>query len=325
MYDTGAEDAEDEGAATGGGACYAYGVGSRRRRRRSADHDSGEGIPKARSEATLLGIKTAQSPTRRYKFPPPVRRPRTGATTPLTGGTDENWLSHAGATASALVQEGKGGQSWFAARDSAVTTSVKSEEEDEDDDQYEEMAALSASTAQLNFAGFEGGSPVSSRVSQWGSRYGSRNASRRTSRMGSPSGGAGGFRTPRQGDGVGYFDGREYAPEKEVEESEGAGSEIEIEDLGEGTFGLGPLVESLLGFNPFKGEDGVESSTDDEIGKGEAELRREVELKRRREAKTKLLAQPMPVPIGDGEGGEGEGGGWSDAAWLLSVATKAMF
>lgn len=235
---------------------------------------------------------------------------------------DESWLSHAGATASALVQEGKG-QSWLASRD--VVKPVESEEEEEDDDQYEEMAALSASTAQLHFAAFGGGSPVSARVSRWGSRYGSRSASRRTSRRASPSG----FRTPRKGDSGGYFDAKEDVPaaEGEAKEEESEVSEIEIEDLGEGSFGLGPLVEKLMGFNPFKAEEGLES-TDDERGvEGDAEAanRREVELKRRREAKARLAAMPGPAPMGEAENGDGEVGGWSDAAWLLSVATKAMF
>lgn len=299
---------------------YAY-AGARDPRRRGSVQDT---LPKAKSEATLL--KPPHSPTRRYKYP--VRKPRTGASTP-SAAVDESWLSHAGATASALVQEGKG-QSWLASRD-VVRPPVESEE-DEDDDQYEEMAALSASTAQLHFAPFEGGSPVSTRASRWGSRYGSRNASRRTSRRASPSAG---MRTPRPGDGIAYFD------VKAVEESAGLGrleaegqeseSEIEIEKLGDGSFGLGPLVDRLMNFIPFRSENGVDS-TDDEgpMGKGgesydEALRRRDAELKRRRDAKAKLVAQPPPAPTGDGEDGDGEVGGWSDAAWLLSVATKAMF
>lgn len=302
---------------------YTYGGARdpRKYRRGSADTAS---IPKARSEATLLPISKPQSPTRRYKYP--TRRPRTGASTPSTT-VDESWLSHAGATASALVQEGKG-QSWLASREVVARPTAESEEE-EDDDQYEEMAKLSASTAQLHFAPFEGGSPVSARVSRWGSRYGSRSASRRTSRRASPSAG---MRTPRPGDGVGYFDGEDVGSlvgEKMMEEEEETESEIEIEQLAEGTFGLGPLVDRLMGFNPFRADDGVESPDDEggrELeGQDEALRKRNVELKRRRDEKAKLAAHPPPAPMGEGGSGEGEVGGWSDAAWLLSVATKAMF
>ncbi|CZT20962.1 uncharacterized protein RCC_06823 [Ramularia collo-cygni] len=301
---------------------YAY-TGTRDPRKlRRGSADTARAIPKSNSEATLLPNKP-HSPTRRYKYP--VRRPRTGASTPAA--VDESWLSHAGATASALVQEGKG-QSWLASREVVARPTTESEEE-EDDDQYEEMAALSASTAQLHFAPFDGGSPVSTRVSRWGSRYGSRNASRRTSRRASPSAGT---RTPRPGDGMGYFDGHEVEMMGRMGKGEESSeSEIEIEQLGEGSFGLGPLVDRLMGFNPFRGDDGVES-TDDEgymgkenEGRDEALRQRSVELKRRRDEKAKLAAHPPPAPMGQGGNGEGEVGGWSDAAWLLSVATKAMF
>ncbi|SMQ55708.1 unnamed protein product [Zymoseptoria tritici ST99CH_1A5] len=332
IYD---QDADDEDT-------YAYG-GAPSIERERVDMGSGQ-IPKAMSEAALLtsrrddsGSKASVSPTRRYKYP--ARRSRTGAVTPRQEPTlavlDNDWLTHTGATASALVQEGKG-QAWMASRDSSTTLRPTESEEDEDDDQYEEMAALSASTANLQLASFDGGSPVSTRASRWGSRYGSRPASRRTSRRASPTG----LRTPRPGEGMSYFDMHQLElPSEEpgfrTAEERRAEEEGETSDLGglgtSKTFGLGSLVDRVMDFNPFTSEE-VQESTDDEVGleteeetQDEARRRRDGEMQRRRDEKAKLVAKPAPAPLGEGADGENEGGGWQDMAWLLSVASKALF
>jgi hypothetical protein len=116
-----------------------------------------------------------------------------------------------------------------------------------------------------------------------------------------------------------------------------ADEEEESTDLEEiatsNTFGLGPLVDKVMEFNPFTSEE-VQESTDDEVGleredeeetQEEAKRRRSVELQRRRDEKAKLVAKPAPAQLGEGADGENEGGGWQDMAWLLSVASKALF
>lgn len=299
-----------------------------------AEMGSGQ-IPKAKSESVLL---QRQQRLAGQGVPLGARNRRTGSrrsgnATPRNelGPASDDWLTHTGAMASALVQEGKG-QTWLVNR-ATSTAPVPESETDEDDDQYEEMAALSASTAKLQLASFDGGSPVSTRVSRWGSRYGSRSASRRTSRIASPVG----TRTPRRADAPGYFD--DYQLELTVERPgflspderrDDFQEQMEIEKLGESnSFGLGNFVDRIMNFNLFKGEEGQET-TDDETANADetpedAERRREAEMKRRREEKEKLVSQPPPAPLGGANEAPGDGGGWKDAAWLLSVASKAMF
>ncbi|CAK3866268.1 Hypothetical predicted protein [Lecanosticta acicola] len=297
-----------------------------------ADFGSGQ-IPKAKSEAAISGQQQKQNRlsgqgvpvSRRYKY-----GRRSGAATPRNEHDlqNESWLTHTGAAASALVQEDKG-LSWLASRASSTSLAPPESEEDEDDDQYEEMAALSASTANLQLASFDGGSPVSTRVSRWGSRYGSRSVSRRTSRRTSPVG----TRTPRRGDFPGYFDDhRPELPEEEagfVDPDKDQDEHKEVELLGNSnTFGLGNFVDRIMKVDIFRAEDGTDTTDDDTHGDEtaeEARKRRSLEMKRRKEEKAKLVSHPPPAPLNDGENGQGDGGGWQDAAWLLSVASKAMF
>lgn len=320
------DDADDE-------VSYAYAAPARRSFER-ADFGSGQ-IPKAKSDAAILGQQQKQNRlsgqgvplSKRYRQP----GRRSGAATPRNEADhrEENWLTHTGATASALVQEDKG-LSWLASRASSTALAPQESEDDEDDDQYEEMAKLSASTANLHLASFDGGSPVSIRVSRWGSRYGSRSVSRRTSRMTSPVG----TRTPRRGSTPGYFD--DYQPELPEEEpgfvdpKRDEEDHREVELLGSSnTFGLGNIVDRIMKFNLFQAEEGAETTDDDTQTMAnetaeEAKQRRLLEMKRRKEEKEKLRAHPPPAPLNNGAN-EGEGGGWQDAAWLLSVASKAMF
>ena len=92
-------------------------------------------------------------------------------------------------------------------------------------------------------------------------------------------------------------------------------------------------------------EDGEVSSSEDErdeqqdLTRDEAKLLREVEAKRRKMERESIIAASalkMQDKTEDGEGGEvkihvpkppegQEVGGWQDAAWLLSVASKALF
>jgi len=101
-------------------------------------------------------------------------------------------------------------------------------------------------------------------------------------------------------------------------------------------------MDKLIGWTLFRVEEDGESDEDedgddgeDSLTKEEIQLKREVEAKRKKmeretiiaasaaaakqreveESKEAPIAQPMPA--------EGEGG-WQDAAWLLSVASKVL-
>ncbi|EUC43068.1 hypothetical protein COCMIDRAFT_28437 [Bipolaris oryzae ATCC 44560] len=93
-----------------------------------------------------------------------------------------------------------------------------------------------------------------------------------------------------------------------------------------------------------KGLSGKDLKLDD-LTKEELKLRREVEAKRRKMEREAIIAAAAvksqhgehevgsrPSTAGEGEGSEEqsrrvneEAGGWQDAAWLLSVASKALF
>ncbi|KAI7220457.1 hypothetical protein KC333_g2312 [Hortaea werneckii] len=274
---------------------------------------------------------------------------------------NDDWLTRTRASTHALLQEAKG-QSWLATRDSSTSLAhLDSDADDIDDDEgYEEMAAASSSgntatTAtqrQPNRLRIDPPSPAAMRMRSpvWGSRYGSRSGSKRTSRRGSTTA----FHTPMAGpptsagaesyfgDGEEEFRGEQMEPDfvdlppqktRRSGGEQGAGAaaadENELARLtSEKSFGLGRLVDQIMGFNLFKVEEGQESTDDDgEVDERErdeltdAASRVAAEAKRRREEKERLTALP-PAPRDVGEEGQG---GWQDAAWLLSVASKALF
>ena len=87
-------------------------------------------------------------------------------------------------------------------------------------------------------------------------------------------------------------------------------------------------MDRLMNFSLFKVEE-REESTEDEAQSGAetsevAAARRVAEKERKRKEKEELVERQTAAE-GRGEGqAEGEGG-WSDAAWLLSLASKALF
>lgn len=298
--------------------------------------DVGSGqIPKAKSEAALLAEQRLAGHGVPVINKARHMRSRTGTHTPVAKsklGVDEDWFSRTRASTNALVQEAKG-QSWLSSRESSTSLAQLDSDDDDDDEGYEEMAALSASQARLQVVTPLG--PLSGRVRSpvWGSRYGSRSGSRRTSRRGSFAG----LRTPLVGlgghDGTpGYFDEVPAALATEPDfldpdEDNPEDDERDVSQLtGQRSFGLGKIVDRLMGFNLFN-VDEREETTEDEAEQGDetadhAKERMAAENKRKREAKGTLTAPP-PAPLERDENGPGEGG-WQDAAWLLSVATKVM-
>ena len=310
------------------GSCPVYG-------NERAEVGSGN-IPKAKSEAALMQKqhRLAGRGVRVSRTYGDGSTSRTGANTPRTESFagDTTWLTRTGAATSAILQESKG-QSWLATRESSTSLAGLEPVEDDEDEQYEEMAAMSASTARFQYTGGHM-SPVSTRTSRWGSRYGSRANSTRTSRLASPTG----LRTPRRGEVAGYFDDHPMAlPAEEPsvlmdrDLTEQYEDQMEVERLTmTQSFGLGGLVDRVMNFKLFRGDEQGDT-TDDEAGReAEAETNEEAtqrmaaEAERKRREKEKLVTQPPPAPLGGGKDGNGEAGGWQDAAWLLSVASKAF-
>ncbi|KAK3706731.1 hypothetical protein LTR37_012575 [Vermiconidia calcicola] len=298
-------------------------------------------IPKAKSEAALLVQRSKRAaqgrPIGAHRY---QRRSRPG-----TGGTntprartklkaaEDDWLTRTGAAAIAIIQESKG-VSWLDSRPSATSLTHLQDTTDEEDEGYEEMAALSASTRRRQRADGEL-SPVNSRSNPWGSRYGSRTGSRRTSRRGSFNAGSRTALAPLTGrDGAAeYLDqnallGIEPDFVDPEEETDSQDEDAVAQFTAHRGKGFGGIMDRLMNFSLFKVEE-REESTEDEAQSGAetsevAAARRVAEKERKRKEKEELVERQTAAE-GRGEGqAEGEGG-WSDAAWLLSVASKALF
>lgn len=279
----------------------------------------GSGITKARSEAALaLGHQHQHQQrhsgpaarTNQTRLAPPRRKtagsntPRVRSTMRLSAKGEEDWLSHATATANALLQESRG-QTWLSSRDSPSAMALPSSDEDDvDDEGYEEMAA----TAQLS-------SPQNPRTAspsayRWGSRFGSRSASRRASRIGSPTMSRTPLHHPNLEGVSSYF---EAAEESEDDTNAGAvdegADEAELKQLVQNpSIGFGGIFERIAGIGWFAGGDSEESGVETDVDGDEGKRR------------TPKPLPPPPVPGDDGQ----RVGVWEDAAWLLSIAGRAL-
>ncbi|KAI9890662.1 MAG: hypothetical protein M1814_003731 [Vezdaea aestivalis] len=225
--------------------------------------------------------------------------------TPSTS-TSSEWLLRAGQAISSETRESKG-QSWLVSR--ASSTSLVDRVEDE---------------------GEIGGWAADDEYSRAHSRIGSRFASRRGSTQGSRE-----FVTPRENrlSRDGYFDldmttEPDFVDEEEIERRylEEVLDEAEISQLTrQRGFGLGRWMDRLVGWSLFAVEE-----QDDESGapheSTSTRLEENVRRKRREEGERIVLAE-RPPPAPEGRPGEGQAageGGWQDAAWLLSVASKVI-
>ena len=104
--------------------------------------------------------------------------------------------------------------------------------------------------------------------------------------------------------------------------------ESEVAKLtGPRSFGLGAIVDRLMGFDLFDVEE-REETTEDEADRGTklwADMRDRVatEAKRKRELEKQVLTSMSSE--GDNKISKQEENGWQDAAWLFSVASRALF
>ncbi len=141
-------------------------------------------------------------------------------------------------------------------------------------------------------------------------------------------------------------------------QDESDGDEEEVARLArERGFGLGSWMDRLIGWTLFDVDEDGESSEEEEedeeehhgplrlenLTKEELKLRREVEAKRRKMEREAIIAssalngnemrngsttgdesRPTTADTQNGQAATEEAGGWQDAAWLLSVASKAL-
>lgn len=319
-------------------------------------------IPKAKSTNALLpGVSFADQPGGRHHkrkgtAPLPLRPTLVRH---HTSETADEWFHRAGLAIAGETRDSKG-QGWLVRRESSASLVNQLDGWEEHPSHGSRHIAL-LSGEHLPETEYSAFTPRFSRPgSRLPSRMGSRVHSARNSRRGSRVGSkidlimSAGPKTPsaRQS-----FDMEDTMfPDDVVEpdfvenDEESDGDEEEVARLArERGFGLGGWMDRLIGWTLFSvEEDGEESSSDEEeeddtsrpenMTREELKLRREVEAKRRKLEREAIIAASAvhsaesTDPNADDEGetlghkpppGE-ESGGWADAAWLFSVASKVL-
>ncbi|KAF2117573.1 hypothetical protein BDV96DRAFT_489428 [Lophiotrema nucula] len=314
-------------------------------------------IPKAKSTNTMHpGVSFADQPSERHHkrkstAPIPLRLPLARH---HTSDSHDEWFHRAGLAIAEETRESKG-QSWLVRRESSTSLVQQTDEYEEHSSHTRHMALLSGE--HLPDTEYTGFSPRMSRVgSRLNSRMGSRVPSARNSRRGSRVGSkidlmmSAGAKTPSARQSF-ELDESMFDIENNIEpdfvegDGESDGDEEEVARLArERGFGLGSWMDRLIGWTLFSvDEDGEESSDEDEeedetprpenMTREELQLRREVEAKRRkleREAIIAASAVSKHQAAKDKEAAEedkppnDDNGGWEDAAWLFSVASKVI-
>ncbi|TVY30576.1 hypothetical protein LHYA1_G000582 [Lachnellula hyalina] len=285
-------------------------------------------------------------------------QPRSGASTPAPGGTstklkralrreevqlernDSDWLLRAGAMISSSARESKG-QAWLISRASSTSLTAQRDEEDEELAREREVSSRRVSRRGSGVGSFDADdefSPVTTRRSfSFGlpTGTGSRPLSRFPSRVNSRRGSMAQLFTPLNMKREGYFDHRDFAQEVFTAEPDFVDVEEEVyENTDEAreddavvrklastsSNGLGGWVERMLGWSLFAvDEDGEETETDTLDEKAEDSEISSGTSRRTIFSSTESLAADVMPPLRDEEAG-----GWQDAAWLLSVATKVI-
>jgi hypothetical protein len=319
----------------------------------------GSGISKTKSMSAMVpGVSFADQSSEKYHrrkgtAPLPARAPLVRH---HTSETADEWFHRAGLAIAGETRDSKG-QGWLIRRESS-TSLVNQDDERENDARH--MALLSGEhLSEVEHSTF---TPRMSRVgsrmqSRMQSRVGSRVPSARNSRRGSRVGSrvdlimSTGAKTPNKHHSLeideSMFEDGVIEPDFVEDGDESDGDEEEVARLArERGFGLGSWMDRLISWTLFDvDEDGEESSSEDEdddaskpenMTKEELIMRREVEAKRRKLEREAIVAASAVHAHDCGpETGEGmdssesrpppeEGGGWADAAWLFSVASKVI-
>ncbi|QDS76381.1 hypothetical protein FKW77_003489 [Venturia effusa] len=241
---------------------------------------------------------------------------------------DDEWIHRAGLAIASEMRQSKG-QAWIASRDSSTSL-------------VDQSATEHSYTHDHLFSARSGphlGDVEDGFMTPRFSRNPSRAPSARTSRRGSRVGSKMDFmtstdtRTPAQWTADGYFDALDTTEPDFVDvEDEGADDEEEVSRLAKQKgSGLGGLVDKLVGFSLFNVDEDAETEEDDEPEETaeQAAKRKQLEKQRRR-AQLERAASSSATATNRAETVQppqprGEEGGWQDAAWLLSVASKVLY
>ncbi len=258
---------------------------------------------------------------------------------------DSDWLLRAGAAISSSTRESKG-QAWLVSRASSTSLSGQRDEDEEalerELTREREQASRRASRRGSVVGSIDADddfSPITTRRSlSFGpatgnsrpqSRFGSR--SRGNSRRGSRAN----LFTPMTGGPEGYFDQGDFNNDdfitepdfvdledrEEETDDEAKQDEATVRKLARASsMGLTGWVEKMLGWSLFAvEEDGEDAETDIIDEKGEDSSLSSRPSRHNFQEDFDTPTQEVPPALQNEEAG-----GWQDAAWLLSVATKVL-
>ncbi|KAK3177604.1 hypothetical protein K4F52_009655 [Lecanicillium sp. MT-2017a] len=297
-----------------------------RSHQRTPSAPSGGSISTSKSTTQLGGSRSRSN----------GRRPGSGATTPKRRGhrdgetlgsrhkNDSDWMLRTAAMMSSEARESKG-QAWLVSRQSSTSLSGM---RDADEDAFENEIAREREMSRR-------GSTADDDASPYPSRRHSRFNSRRQSIAESRSQGLTPLDRPGPAGSDSYFPAEDAITgpdfvnlDQKLEELE---QDTELEDeaairrlMREGQRLKGSWISNFIGWSLFavdeRGEDS--DSDDDDYDEEDDEATpqggRGAQTPRHFEGITNMPAERIAPP-------KKADGGWNDAAWLLSVATKVMF
>jgi hypothetical protein len=307
-------------------------------------------------EAQGAGGRKERHHTRKRTAPLPLRSPTIKH---HTKETNDEWFLRAGLAIASETRDSKG-QGWLVRRESSTSVGQSDEYEQHPSHDERRMALLSGEhIGDSDFPVFfsprmsRAGSRITSRV---GSRVPSARQSRRGSRVGSRADLVMSFsskpQSGRQSFEISELEEQFIEPDFIEADEESDGDEEEVARLArERGLGLGGWMDRLIGWTLFAVDEDREGSDDEDVDDNrslrlenitteEMKLRREVETKRRKLEREAIIAasalrrrkanastdESKPGTADDrGTLANEEAGGWQDAAWLLSVASKALF
>lgn len=303
-----------------------------------------------RTSKSSTGLLNTSGNNLRHKT---ASKPR-GKTTRRKADNDSEWLHRAGTAIATEARESKG-QSWLASRASSTSLLARGtgSDEDEDDEGEDRVGAtyqkLSPSASRLHSVrGSRRGSKVDHAAegltssTAASSRHGSRSSLALDEIGGYFGNRRSGKDTPVGPDFVDGFHDEDSGDEDTAEQgiiAEQADEEVVARLAKEKGFGVGGLVDKLVGLSMFS-ESGAESDDADEVqSKGMQENRSERPTTMhypRENVKSQAISPSGEEPsdssllkAGSGSSNEvpkgEEATAWTDAAWLLSVASKVLF
>ena len=300
-------------------------------------------LPKSKSATHLppasVGRQRQQQTQQQNILSPTAKRRSHDPFASRDRGTNSDWLLRAGALISTETRESKG-QAWLVSRASSTSLAgVRDPEEDAFERELalerEQLVPSRSGSRRRSTGPASGGEDGDDHISSPPySRYGSRSQSRVGSRsqMMTPlelrSADEGYFPAPSEDDA--YIVGPDFVNLDEALEAVEEELDTSVEDeayvrrlVKKGNGDMGSWFGSVLGVQLFSVEENSEESddgdgdtTEGELDEAEGQPRRSSST-RRLEGMTTALDERVPPPKADE-------GGWHDAAWLLTVASKVL-